>query len=288
MPTFRRNGIELHYESAGAGQPVVLLHGFTSLGGTWQRHGWTDRLVAGGFRVVLLDARSHGQSSKVYKPAECETDVLAADVLGLLDHLGIGSAHVVGFSMGGGIAIAVAAVEPSRVRSLVISGVGDAAIDDLHDPHEIAAIADAFADPTTAVPTESQAYRLRRNAIGAGNDLAALLPFLQTGGWPGGLRAVSPLKMPGLVIVAERDEYMEKAHALLSGLRPTQVLRLPRKGHHHVIADDDVQRAVIAFLRAATWPNAGSPNATGAKSRDVRSLHRSVRTPNSCGRLNRD
>lgn len=250
VPEFERDGIRLHYEVAGVGVPVVMLHGFTSRGSSWKRHGWVDALLASGLGVVLPDARSHGRSSKLYESAGCATEVLAADVLGLLDHLGIGSAHLLEFSMGGAVAIEIALSNPSRVRSLVVGGVGDAAMNDLHDAAEIAAIAEAFADPAAEVDLDSQAHRLRANARCAGNNLAALLPFLQGGGWPGGLRTVGQLTMPALVIVAETDEYMANVDVLLSELEPTEVLRLPGKSHHHVMPDDNVKQRVVAFFRA--------------------------------------
>jgi pimeloyl-ACP methyl ester carboxylesterase len=196
-----------------------------------------------------MDVRSHGRSSRVFDPAACATDVLAQDVAGLLDHLGIPSASVIGFSMGGGIALELALGSPLRVRKLVIGGVGDAAINVLHDSAEVAAIAEAFSNPSAEPPVGTPAAVIRRNAEGAGNDLRALLPFLQNGGWPAGLRSVARLNMPSLVIVAEADEYMAKTDALLAALRPTQILRLRGKGHHQVMGDDDAKRAVVAFLR---------------------------------------
>jgi pimeloyl-ACP methyl ester carboxylesterase len=251
VPTFGRDGIELHYEIHGAGEPVVLLHGFTSLGSTWERNGWVELLLTHGFQPIAMDARSHGLSSHVFDPAACATDVLAGDVVELLDQLAIPAASVIGFSMGGGIALELALTSPSRVKKLVIGGVGDAAINDLHKAAEVAAIAEAFSNPNVEVPRGSPPDLLRKNAEGAGNDLLALLPFLQSGGWPGGLRSIRRLSMPSLVIVAEDDEYMAATDALLTRLKPTQILRLHGKGHHQVMRDDEVKQSALVFLRSA-------------------------------------
>lgn len=251
MPIFSRDGLELHYETRGDGEPVVLLHGFTSRGSSWERYGWVDLLVDNGFQAITTDTRSHGLSARVSSQAACATDVLASDVAELLDHLAIPAASVIGFSMGGGIALELALTSPSRVHRLVVGGVGDAAIDDLHDPAEVTAIAEAFSSPNAAPPADSSAARLRRYAEGAGNDLRALLPFLQNGGWPGGLRSVARLTVPCLVIAADADEYMRETDALLAVLRPTRILRLQGKGHHEVVDDDAVKQSAVAFLRPA-------------------------------------
>ena len=63
MPQFAADGCTLHYETYGGGEPVVLLHGFTSLGSNWLRHGWIDALA--GFRVITLDLPAHGESDAV-------------------------------------------------------------------------------------------------------------------------------------------------------------------------------------------------------------------------------
>jgi pimeloyl-ACP methyl ester carboxylesterase len=247
MPTFAHDGVRLHYESHGVGDPVVLLHGFTSRGDSWERHGWTSALVEQGFRAIQPDARSHGSSDRVFDPAQCTTAALAADVVGLLDHLGLEKTSLVGFSMGGGIALRVALDAPQRVARVVVGGVGDAGINGLHDSEEIAELADAFSGATE--PRDgSTANRIRRNAELAGNDARALLPFLRQGGWPAGLTDVSPLDVPALVIVAEADEYMPRAETLLAALAPTEVVRVPGFGHHQFMGDASVRQEAIRFL----------------------------------------
>jgi pimeloyl-ACP methyl ester carboxylesterase len=183
MPAFAVDGIHLSYDVRGEGFPVVLLHGFTSRSSSWEAHGWVDLLVGSRCRTVTLDVRSHGESDRVFEPVRCSTAVLARDVFALLDHLEIEEAALIGFSMGGGIALRVAMDAPSRVSRLLVAGVGDAALNALHAPLEIASLADAF----SGMDADGDAARIRRNAEVAGNDLRALLPFLQNGGWPGGL-----------------------------------------------------------------------------------------------------
>ena len=123
MPRFSVDGVGLHYEVRGEGDLVVLLHGFTSSHvGNWERRGWLDLLADAGFRVAALDFRSHGESDCVYESHQCTASVLAGDVAALIDHLGAERADVVGFSMGGGVALQLAIDYPDHVRRLVVGG----------------------------------------------------------------------------------------------------------------------------------------------------------------------
>ena len=248
MPSFRVNGLTLHYDVRGRGHPVVLLHGFTSRGSTWERHGWLDLLVDAGLRPIAPDARSHGRSDRVRDAAGCNTKVLAADVAALLDELEIPQASLVGFSMGGGIALQFALDRPERVARIAVAGIGDAAINDLHDASDIAELATVFAADPADAPAGTSAARIRKNAELAGNDPRALVPFLEQGGWPGGLRELSPVAAPTLVAVADDDEYMPGARALLERLAPTKVVRLRGKSHYELLLDETVKREVVAFL----------------------------------------
>jgi pimeloyl-ACP methyl ester carboxylesterase len=265
MPRLSVDGVGLHYEVQGAGDVVVLLHGFTgSHQGNWQRRGWLDLLADAGFRVAALDFRSHGQSDRVYDPAQCTASVLAGDVAALLGHLGAERADVVGFSMGGGVALQLAMDHPDHVRRLLVGGVGDAALNRLHDPHEIAELTAAFKAEAADAVSSANARRIRRNAELAGNELEALVPFLGSGGWPGGIGDERPVTAPLLVIVAEQDQYMRRVDGLLRWLAHAEVVRVPRD--HHTVLDDEIVRArMLDFLgaaRAGTVPR-GARRLTG-------------------------
>jgi non-heme chloroperoxidase len=246
--SFRADGLDLHYEVHGLDGPsAILLHGFTSSGASWVAQGWVDALVDAGISAVVADCRSHGASDRVYEPSRCTTALLAADVLALFDHLGIGAASLVGFSMGGAVALQVALDRPDRVRRLAVGGVGDAALNELHDPSDIDVLLAAFEEP--AADLSERLRGIRRNAEAAGNDLSALAPFFRNGGWPGGLAAVAPLRMPALVFVAEHDQYMQPAGELIHRLAPTQTVLVPGRHHHDVLLDDEVRMRVVDFLR---------------------------------------
>src|SRR6266849_2242077 len=117
---FDSDGISLHYEVHGpeSGAPIVLVHGFAShYRLNWVGTRWQETLTGAGFRVIGLDCRGHGDSDKPHDPRAYESPVMAADVRRLLDHLGIESAHYLGFSMGARIGIQCVLDFPSRRRS---------------------------------------------------------------------------------------------------------------------------------------------------------------------------
>jgi pimeloyl-ACP methyl ester carboxylesterase len=116
MPTARVNGIELYYEERGGGAPLLLLMGFGD-----DCHAWSQQVPAFAerYRTIAYDHRGVGKSAK---PAGgYSIPQFAADALGLLDHLGLARAHLVGYSMGGRIAQYLAAHHPDRVAGLVLA-----------------------------------------------------------------------------------------------------------------------------------------------------------------------
>jgi 3-oxoadipate enol-lactonase len=115
MPRVTANGIEIYYESQGEGQPLALISG---IGYTnWQWHRMVPYL-AGHFRVMTFDNRGIGQSARPEGPYSAH--MLAADTVGLLDALGIEKAVILGHSMGGFIAQALALEFPHKLDKLIL------------------------------------------------------------------------------------------------------------------------------------------------------------------------
>lgn len=116
MPVFDRDGISLYYETRGSGPPLLLIAGMASDSQSWQP---VVNALAEGFTTIVFDNRGCGRS----RPMDEFVSIagMAADGIRLLDHLGIGAAHVVGHSMGGFIAQELALRRPDRVVSLVLA-----------------------------------------------------------------------------------------------------------------------------------------------------------------------
>src|SRR5262245_6170015 len=120
---FDAKGVKLHYIVEGEGEPVVLLHGLTSSARiNWQMPGIVS-MLSKKYQVIALDLPGHGESDK---PANEEAYGLnlVEDVVRLLDHLKIEKAHIVGYSMGGMIAVKFMVGHPERVLSGVVGGMG--------------------------------------------------------------------------------------------------------------------------------------------------------------------
>jgi pimeloyl-ACP methyl ester carboxylesterase len=110
------NGLQMYYEVHGSGAPVVLLHGaFMTIPGNWA--GWIDELSRTR-KVIAVEMQGHGRTADI--PREPTSANLADDVAALLEYLHIPRADVIGYSMGGRVAMEVAVRHPDRVRRVVV------------------------------------------------------------------------------------------------------------------------------------------------------------------------
>jgi len=119
MATIRTaDGLRLHYEEHGQGEPVVILGGIMMSAASWAQH---LPVLSQHVRVVLIDLRDQGRSDRAPEPYLLDAHV--PDVCHLLDELGLASAHVLGLSYGGQVAQRLALSHPDRLRTLVLANV---------------------------------------------------------------------------------------------------------------------------------------------------------------------
>jgi pimeloyl-ACP methyl ester carboxylesterase len=116
------NGISLHVEEFEKGTPVLLLHGWPDSSYVWRNQ--IPFLTRHGFRTIVPDMRGFGQSSRPAEVAEYALSKSVGDVTGLLDAVGLESAHVVGHDWGAAVAWSMAMAHPDRVAKLVVLSVG--------------------------------------------------------------------------------------------------------------------------------------------------------------------
>jgi pimeloyl-ACP methyl ester carboxylesterase len=109
------NGVKIAYQIQGSGTPLILLHGAF---GSVEMFGPNVAALAAGRSVIGVDLQSHGRTPAVDRPMRFET--MADDVAALISHLGYEQADVMGFSLGGGVALRTAIQHPSSVRKLVL------------------------------------------------------------------------------------------------------------------------------------------------------------------------
>jgi pimeloyl-ACP methyl ester carboxylesterase len=109
------NGINLYYETHGRGRPLILLHGGL---GSGEMFGPVLPMLAERHQVIAVDLQGHGRTADIDRPIDVR--LMAGDIAALIDHLRLGTPDVVGYSLGGGVALQTAAQYPSRVRRLVM------------------------------------------------------------------------------------------------------------------------------------------------------------------------
>lgn len=121
MPYANNQDVQIYYEVSGEGPPIVFVHG--ALGNTtmWAGYGYVDMLKEQ-YKLILIDARGHGKSTKPYEPAAYDSKPMVDDIIAVLDDLGITQTHYWGFSMGGYMGFGLAKYYPHRLRSLILGG----------------------------------------------------------------------------------------------------------------------------------------------------------------------
>ena len=121
MPLLNRNGVRLHFAVHGRGPAVLLTHGF---GATAQMWGPQIEPLAQNHRLILWDMRGHGQSDSPPDDAAYSEAATVADMIALLDHVGVAAAVVGGLSLGGYMSLAFHCQHPQRVAALLVIDTG--------------------------------------------------------------------------------------------------------------------------------------------------------------------
>src|SRR6185312_11456827 len=121
MPHVDNGGIPIHFEVEGTGRPLLLLHGSFGSLDDWRDFGYVD-VLRDRCKLILMDARGHGKSSKPHDPAAYDLAKRASDVIAVLDGLNVKTADFMGYSMGGWIGFGLAKLAPNRFRSMILGG----------------------------------------------------------------------------------------------------------------------------------------------------------------------
>lgn len=250
---FDSAGVRIHYNVYGSGPDVILIHGLTSTA----KDNWDSAvpILAANYRVITLDVRGHGKSGGPHE-AGAYGKKMIDDVVRLMDHLSIERPHIVGYSMGGSIALHLAIDYPQRVRSLVVGGQGWATVEELQ---ATAAAAQAVRDAGTAtvlVPDPElirSSVRDRFMQTLAANDpqaMAALLEdYPQLAVDAGELRETT---VPILLVSGTEDPVIPRIEKLQLIRPDAAVILIPDETHLSTRSSPQFVAAIEAFLRA--WP----------------------------------
>jgi pimeloyl-ACP methyl ester carboxylesterase len=248
----------IFFEAAGRGAPVVLIHG-----GQMDRRMWDPQFLpyAKAYRVVRYDVRGYGRSATATLPY---SDV--ADLLALLDQLGIRRAHLVGLSLGGRIAIDFTLEHPDRVASLTAVAPGLRGFPSDDDERWIAqwraaqekggeAAAELWLQDPFMVPAMEHADlapRLRELALANARAWLAN-PLLEIRQDPPAARRLAEIRVPVLVVIGDRDvAHMQKvADKLTAEVAGSKKVVIRGAGHiANMEKPQEFDSAVLEFLKA--------------------------------------
>jgi pimeloyl-ACP methyl ester carboxylesterase len=263
------DGVKLYYEEVGSGNTLIFVHEFAG-----DRHSWEPQLrfFSRRYRCVAFNARGYPPSDVPEDPEQYSQERARDDVIAVLDHLGVESAHVVGLSMGGFATLHVGLAHPHRARSLVIAGCGygaqrgeeesfradSEALAKSLETQGASAFAKYAAGPTRVQfeNKDPRGYRAFIDALAAHSAKGAALTLR-------GVQMRRPLlykliddmkriAVPTLVMTGDEDEPCLDAALLLKRSIPTAgLVVLARSGHMINLEEPELfTRAVADFLAA--------------------------------------
>jgi pimeloyl-ACP methyl ester carboxylesterase len=246
MPNFRNGAVEIAYLDEGEGEPILLVHGFASSKNVnWVYPTWVSELRKGGRRVIALDNRGHGDSEKLYDPAQYSIPMMAGDVVALMDHLKIPRADVMGYSLGARMTAWLGSTQPERLRSAILGGIGIAMIDG-GGPGENVAV--ALEAPTLEDVIDPVGRTFRAFADQTRSDRKALAACLRGSRGLMTRDQAKSISVPVLIAVGTSDEVAGSAERLGRIIPGSEVLDIPNRDHMRAVGDKVYKDGVSDFL----------------------------------------
>ena len=246
MPSFHNGAVEIAYLDEGEGQPILLVHGFASTKNVnWVYPTWVSELKKNGRRVIALDNRGHGDSSKLYDPEQYHIGIMAGDVAALMDHLRIEAADIMGYSLGARMTAWLAQKEPQRLRSAIFGGLGIGLIEG-GGPGE--AVAKALEAPSLEDVTDPVGRTFRAFADQTRSDHRALAACLRGSRCLMTRDEAASIEVPVLIAVGTKDEIAGSAAALGKIIAGAKVLDIPNRDHMRAVGDKVYKTGVLDFL----------------------------------------
>ena len=267
MASIVTNGVQLNVEIGGQGPHLVLLHGFTGSAESWRGH-----IAAFGnkFETVAVELLGHGASDSPADPARFRMDRCVEDLAAIFERLGFARANLLGYSMGGRVALHMAATHPERVGTLVLESASpglaglterqervasDAALADLIEQQGLEVFVERwsrlplFASQAclpAAVRADLRAQRMRNNPRGLANCLRGLGAGVAPPLWD----RLREVRIPTLVIAGALDhKYVAIAQAMAASLAAGRLAIVPDAGHAaHLEQPEAFDRLVLEFL----------------------------------------
>ncbi len=254
------NGLEMYYEIHGTGRPLILLHGGV---GAIEMFGEVLGLLAEGRQVIAVDLQAHGRTADIARPLSFES--MADDIAALIEHLGFEKADVMGYSLGGGVALQTAIRHPEVVHKLVV--VSTPFKRDGWYPEVLAGMGQMGAEAAEPMK-QSPMYQLYASVAPKPEDWPVLLTKLgellrQDYDWSD---EVAKIETPTMIVVGDADG-LRTAHAVEffellgggkadagwdgSGMPNARLAILPATTHYNILSSPALVSTVMAFLDAS-------------------------------------
>ncbi len=253
------NGINLYFETHGAGRPLILLHGGL---GSGEMFGPILPVLTERHQVVAVDLQGHGRTADIDRPIDIR--LMADDIAALIDHLGLDRPDVVGYSLGGGVALQTAVKYPARVGRLVAASANirpDAIYPEMRAQQgQVSAAAVEFMKDTPM-------YQLYQRVAPRPEDFPRLLDKIGESMSKDFdfTEEVRSLQVPTLIVAADADmappsHYVEVFKLLGGGLRDGgwmgegrpdgghALAILPRLTHYNIFSSPLFAAVTLAFL----------------------------------------
>jgi pimeloyl-ACP methyl ester carboxylesterase len=243
---FESDGVRLHYEIHGPqdGAPIVLVHGFASdYRLNWVGTRWQETLTAAGHRIIGLDCRGHGSSDKPHDAAAYALDIMAADVRRLLDHLEIGGADYLGYSMGARTGVQAMIDFPKRLRRVVLGGIGWGGAF-----HAAEDIAKAFRGEPTKSPVAKTFLDFAKAR--PSNDLEALAACILGPQREPDAAELASIKNSVLIVVGDQDDIVAEVDRLVESIPTARLVAIAGRNHMSAVPANEFKQAVLDFLQA--------------------------------------
>lgn len=236
----RLDGVRIAYDAADGRDPVLLVHGFASDAlVTWHGTGWVRALGDAGRGTVTPDLRGHGRSDKPHRAADYAPRQLAADLVLVLDELGLDAVDVIGYSMGARVSAALTQLAPERVHRLVVGGAGPLELFETWDLDEMQRFVRG-----EVVPADPTIQAVLGAAIAAGADRDALVACVE--GVAGAKLDVAP-GIPTLYVAGGADRIPDGVEEVARSTG-SAYLELPGRTHINALTSRQFKAAALEFL----------------------------------------
>jgi pimeloyl-ACP methyl ester carboxylesterase len=233
------DGVRIWYSTYGSGSPVILLHGGLGHGGNWGYQ--VPALVQGGYRAVLIDSRGHGRSTRDGRPYSYE--LMASDVLAVMDALHLETASLVGWSDGACTALVLAAKVPSRIAGVFFFACN-------MDPSGVKPIEDS---PTLnrCFSRHAKDYAHLSATPERFKDFVEDLGLMQRTQPNYSAQDLVTISVPVVIVQSEHDEFIKREHAeyLAQAIPDAELIVLNGVSHFAPLQrPEQFNAAILAFV----------------------------------------